>query len=184
MTSLPTLNIVSRIKIIGVNPYVSIGAKQASLLKKNWRGPMPVRYQVNGKSAKTWRINMMPLGDGRYRLHLNGEVRKETGLVVGDAPSLRIQFDEEYRGGPQHQMPSWFSDELNKNPQANGAWKRLPPSRQKEILRYFSRLKSEEALQRNVRRALSVLAGETARFMGRAWNEDRNPRRPRTKLRG
>jgi hypothetical protein len=38
------------------------------------------------------------------------------------------------------------------------------------ILRYFGRLKSPEAQQRNVRKALHVLAGGQARFMTRSWN--------------
>jgi hypothetical protein len=41
-------------------------------------------------------------------------------------------------------------------------WKELPPSRQKEIVRYVVRLKSPEAQQRYVRKALHVLAGGKA----------------------
>ena len=47
-------------------------------------------------------------------------------------------------------MPSWFRIPLSKNPEAAAAWRALIPSRQKEILRYFSWLKSPEARARNV----------------------------------
>jgi lipid A disaccharide synthetase len=47
----------------------------------------------------------------------------------------------------------------------------LIPSRKKEILRYFSWLKSPEARARNVARAIHVLSGHKARFMGRAWSK-------------
>ena len=40
----------------------------------------------------------------------------------------------------------------------------------KEILRYFSQLKSKEARTRNLQRALQVLSGGDGRFMGRSWN--------------
>jgi hypothetical protein len=49
----------------------------------------------------------------------------------------------------------------------------LPPSRQKEILRYLAKLKSPQAQFRNKERALHVLAGGEARFMARSWNTGR-----------
>ena len=49
----------------------------------------------------------------------------------------------------------------------------VPPSRQKEVLRYLTRLKSEDARARNLEKALHVLAGGKARFMARAWNDGR-----------
>ena len=73
---MPTLRIRSRMKIIGVNPYVLLGAKKASKLKEDWRGPMPVRFTINDDSDITWRVNLMPVGDGSFRLYLNGEIRK------------------------------------------------------------------------------------------------------------
>jgi len=84
--------------------------------------------------------------------------------------SLTIEFDDDYKGGPVDPMPPWFGDELQRNPAAQSGWDRLPPSRQKEILRYLVRLKSSQAQQRNVQRALHVLAGGKARFMARSWN--------------
>jgi len=49
-------------------------------------------------------------------------------------------------------------------------WEALIPSRKKEILRYFVRLKSLEARARNLERALHVLSGRKGRFMARAWD--------------
>jgi hypothetical protein len=42
-----------------------------------------------------------------------------------------------------------------------------------EIIRYLVRLKSAQGQQRNVLRALHVLAGGKARFTGRAWEAGR-----------
>jgi len=50
-------------------------------------------------------------------------------------------------------------------------WEALIPSRKKEILRYFAPLKSPEARERNLERALYVLSGKKGRFMARAWNQ-------------
>jgi Domain of unknown function (DUF1905)/Bacteriocin-protection, YdeI or OmpD-Associated len=167
---LTTLRFRSRIEINNINPYVLVDADRAARLKKDWRRPMPVRIQVNGKPDTPWRINLMPVGNGTFYLYLHGLVRKAAGADVGDVVSLAIQFDDEYRGGPAHPMPSWFGDELDRNPAAKQGWDDLTPSRQKEILRYFAGLRSRQAQQRNVHRALHVLAGGKARFMARSWN--------------
>ncbi len=161
------------IEIRGINPFVLVSAKRAARLKPDWCKPMPVRIQLNGKPDAPWRINMMPAGDGSFFLYLHERVRKDTTTAVGDIVSVTIAFDDSYRGGPLDPMPGWFGNALKRNPSARRSWNKLPPSRQKDILRYLVRLKSTEARQRNVDRALDVLAGGKARFMGRAWEGGR-----------
>lgn len=161
----------SVIKINKINPYVFVSARSVARIRKGWRKALPVRVRVNGKPQKAWCINLMPVGDGRFYLYLHGDVRKASGTKVGDAVAVELEFDEEYRSGPAHPMPSWFSDALDNNPNAREGWTELIPSRKKEILRYFSWLKSAEARARNVQRAIHVLAGGKGRFMGRSWND-------------
>jgi len=97
-------------------------------------------------------------------------VRKASGTKVGDRVRVEVGFDSKYRNGPQHAVPSWFKAALRKNPRAMKNWEALIPSRKKEVLRYFARLKSPEARERNLERALHVLSGRKGRFMGRAWD--------------
>jgi hypothetical protein len=113
----------------------------------------------------------MPVGNGSFYLYLHGDVRKESNTKVGDTVTVELEFDDAYKGGPAHSMPLWFSDALDKNRKAKRAWNELIPSRQKEILRYFSWLKTAQAQVRNAQRAIRVLSGCKGRFMGRAWNE-------------
>ncbi len=166
-----SLHFEAKIEIYNGNPYVLITSAQAYALKSNWRKPMPVIVQVNGKPDKPWHINMMPIGDGSFYLYLHGDVRKASDTVVGDNVTVDVSFDESYQDGPQHRMPTWFREPLQKNPLARSAWNNLPPSRQKEILRYFSWLKSEDAQKRNVEKALFVLSGNEGRFMARDWKD-------------
>lgn len=167
-----SLRFHSTVAINGINPYVPVSSKRVERLRAGWRKPLPVRIRVNDKPKKPWHINLMPVGDGSFYLYLHGDVRKASGAKVGDAVTVELEFDTEYRSGPAHPMPAWFSAALKRNQNARQAWKELIPSRQKEMLRYFSRLKSPEAKTRNVQRAIHVLAGGKARFMGRAWNAD------------
>jgi hypothetical protein len=104
-------------------------------------------------------------------LYLHGDVRKASNTKVGDTVNVEVKFDSSYKNGPLHPMPLWFSTALKKNKEAKKNWEQLIPSRKKEILRYFSWLKSQEAIDRNLERALNVLSGRPGRFMARSWNE-------------
>lgn len=167
------LRFASKIEILNGNPFLPISRKRAEALKKGWRKPLPVLVRINGKPETPWRINMMLLGDGRFYLYLHGDVRKASGTQVGDRVRAEVRFDAGYRGGPMHPMPAWFRSPLRKNPKALRGWEALIPSRQKEVLRYFSWLKSPEARARNLKKVLFVLSGGKGRFMARSWSGGR-----------
>jgi hypothetical protein len=134
---------------------------------------MPVLVRVDGHPQTPWPINMMPVGNGSFRLYLHGTVRKASGTGVGDRVWVEVQFDSKYRNGPQHSMPAWFRNRLRENDVARENWEKLTPSRKKEILRHFASLKSPDARERNLQRALRVLGGASVRFMARSWNDGR-----------
>jgi len=168
----PLFRFRAKIEINGINPYVVVDAACAARLKQGWRKPLPVQVQVNGKPEAPWRINLMPRGDGSFYLYLHEQVRDASGTGVGDVVDIGIRFDDEYKAGPVHPMPLWFSEALERDDRARQGWETLIPSRKKEILRYFAQLKSPEAQARNRAQVLHVLAGGKARFMARDWNAD------------
>ena len=155
------------------NPYVPVTAARARALKPAWRRPMPVLVQVNGKPRPPWRVNLMPAGDGSFYLYLHGDVRKASATKVGDPVAISVRFDASYRNGPMHPMPEWFRRPLATNARARKAWDALIPSRQKEILRYLSWLRSDAARERNVARAIRVLSGAPSRYLARSWKDGR-----------
>ena len=159
----------SVIQIRGINPYIRVDADLANRLKANWRKPLPVAIRINGQPEEPWRINMMPAGDGSFYLYLHESVRKASGTGVGDSVTVQISFDPDYRSGPANRVPRWFSVALKANPKASKCWNALIPSRKKEVLRYFAALKSPEARERNLQRAIAALSGSEVRFMARTW---------------
>ncbi len=165
-----TLRFKATVDIQGVNPFVPVSAARAAKIKRDWRKPMPVVVRINGKPEEPWHINMMPVGDGTFRLYLHGDVRKASATQVGDRVNVEVGFDAAYRSGPQP-LPSWFRAALAKDPIAEQNWRALSPSRQKEIVRYLAALKSAAARERNLARALQALAGKPGRFMARSWTE-------------
>lgn len=166
-----SLHFTSQIEIRDGNPYVFITKEQATALQPDWRKPMPVFIQINDEPKDPWRINMMPVGDGNYYLYLHGDVRQASKTKVGDTVTVDVRFDNTYQNGPMHPMPDWFQAALDNNQKAKENWGVLPPSRQKEILRYFSWLKSDAAKERNITKAIHVLSGKPGRFMARPWSE-------------
>lgn len=165
------LRFTSVIQIRIGNPYILVSKAQVTTLRPGWRKPLPVLVRINAKPKEAWRINMMPVGDGSFYLYLHGDVRKASGTKVGDRVDVEVAFDAKYKNGPMHPMPSWFKQALDRNPKAKKNWGMLIPSRQKEILRYLSWLKTPEAQARNVQRAMQVLSGKPARYMARNWKE-------------
>jgi hypothetical protein len=157
--------------MININPCVHVSAVRARMVKPGWKKAMPVLLRINGTPNPPWRINMIPIGDGSFTLYLHGSVRKASGTKVGDRVDVELRFDTTYKNGPVHPMPDWFAMPLWENRSATRAWEALIPSRKKEILRYFSGLKSAEARARNADRALKVLCGKPGRFMARSWKD-------------
>jgi hypothetical protein len=163
------LHFTATIEIYDGNPYVLVSKRRAQILQKGWIRPMPVLIQINSRPTPPWKINMMPIGDGSFYLYLHGDVRKASRTNVGDRVEVDVSFDTAYKPGPMHPMPDWFRLALAQNPAAKANWDALIPSRQKEVLRYFSWLKSDEAQRRNLDKAMHVLSGKPGRFLGRPW---------------
>jgi hypothetical protein len=158
------------IDIRGINPFVPVSAARAEKIQSGWRKAMPVKVRINGEPQEAWRINMMPAGQGAFYLYLHESVRTASGTGVGDKVKVEVEFDGDYRGGPAPQMPLPLAKALKARPAAMKQYKALSPSRQKELVRHFARLKTEAAIERNLAMALRVLEGHPGRFMARDWN--------------
>jgi hypothetical protein len=124
---------------------------------------------VNDKPDEPWHINMMPVGDGSFYLYLHDEVRQASHTKVGDTVQIKLWFDHAYKNGPLHAMSSELQQALHSNELAYTRWHALPPSRQKEILRYLAGLKSQAAIHRYTQKTIDALTSPTAHFLGRDW---------------
>ncbi len=138
------------IRKIGINPYVNVPSGISRAIEK--RGYVPVAGTVNGKSM---RATLVPIGNGKHRLYINGDMRERAGVDVGDRIELTLRVDHRPRIVP---MPKQLAVRLKKSRTAGEAWKKLTPSRRKEILRYLNFAKHPETLQRNIVKAIAMLA--------------------------
>ena len=153
---------VGKIKIIGVNPYVSVPGK---ILKSLFsaagkvRGKIPVRMKIDGHEFTQTLIKY----SGSWRLYLNTPMRKAAGKNTGDVAEFEIAFDPDKRKIVLH---PGLRRALKNNQDAREVYDRLSPSVQLEITRYISNLKTKEAVARNINRAINFLRGKE-RFIGR-----------------
>ncbi len=148
--------------IIGINPFVSVPEPiLASLFKTAGRasGPIPVKGLVNGKDYRQTLVRYK----GAWRLYINLSMLPDSPRRTGESLELTLAFDPGDRSIPMHPA---LEAALKQDDDAGNAFGSLPPSRQKEIVRYITALKSEEAVVRNVSRAIDFLHGK-GRFLGR-----------------
>ena len=127
------------------------------------KGPLPVRGILNGNKFKQTVVKYQ----GAWRLYLNTPMRHSAGIDVGDLARVKIEFDPEPRIVPMRPM---LSRALADNREAKTAFKKLPPSRQKEILRYLGLLKTEESVARIVEKVMRQFIGKRTKglnFMAR-----------------
>lgn len=156
------LSFTATIYKIGINPYVLL---PTALLKEICRqaakdkGPIPVKGTIN-KHVFTQTLVKY---SGKWRLYINGPMLAGSGSKLGDRVDITIVFDAAERITTMHPK---LRLALKKNKAANTVFKTLPPSRQKEIMRYINNLKSETAIDNNIKKAISFLTGGE-RFIGR-----------------
>lgn len=148
--------------IIVGNPFVYLPSEilENIFQQANRRkGHIPVKGTINGKPFQQTLVKYR----GDWRLYINMVMLKNSPKRRGEKIKLRIEFDPSDRTIEPH--PKW-SKALTENKEANEVFEKLSPSRQKEIVRYISNLKSEQSIDRNVERAINFLLGKE-RFVGR-----------------
>ena len=150
------------IKIIGVNPFVFVPDKILKSIFKQAgkdKGPIPVRGTINSNPYKQTLVRY----SGAWRLYINTTMLKNSPDHIGEKIVVEIEFDPEPRKINPHPK---LLKALKENKDAKKVFEGLSPSRQNEIIRYISSLKSEETIIRNINKAIHFLKGN-GNFAGR-----------------
>lgn len=162
MKSIKKATFTAVIDIIGINPFVSLpepvweGVFRQAQKEK---GPIPIRGTINGKPFRQTLVKFK----GAWRLYVNNVMLKDSPRRVGEAVELFVEYDPEPRTIAPH--PD-FIRALNQHKKAKQVFEQLPPSLQKEIVRYIANLKTETSVQANIVKAIGFLTGKN-KFIGR-----------------
>lgn len=150
------------LEIIGINPFVFVPENILSQIFKEAgkdKGYIPICGTINGKDYTQTLVKYR----GDWRLYINTVMLQNSPKRIGENIEITIQVDLSDRTVQPHPK---LTEALNKNKQAKKVFDNLSPSKQKEILRYISSLKSEESIKNNIKKAIGFLKGEN-RFVGR-----------------
>ena len=128
---------------VGINPCVDVPAKITSELIAR-RGYIPITGKINGH---LFHQNLVPVKDGPYRLYVNIPMLKGGNARVGD--KAKFEVEQDHSAPKKVVMPAFMKTRLEKS-NLLPAFNKLIPSRQKEIIKYMSSLKTEEARNRNM----------------------------------
>ena len=150
------------IEIIGINPFVFVPEKiLAAVLQEagKEKGPIPIKGMINKTPYRQTLVKYA----GHWRLYINTIMLKDSPKRIGETVSISIVFDPDDRKLKMHPE---LEKALAKNKTAKENFKKLPASRQQEIIRYISNLKTAESVERNITRAINFLSGNGS-FIGR-----------------
>jgi len=134
---------------VGINPCIDVPSEVSKAFGR--RGYIPVKGTLNGFAI---RATLVPSGDGRHRLYINNEMRKQAHVDVGDEIHLIMEIDTEPRAIT---MPMHFAKALKENKEAEAVFEKLPPSHKKEILTYLNWLKKPGTVERNIEKIIAHL---------------------------
>lgn len=147
------LSFSAKVHTLGINPCVDVPAEIAVKLlsqatKSN--GPVPVRGRLHATRFQQTLVKFR----GKWRLYLNGDMRRRAGVESGDVVEVELAYD---LNPPVTEMPAKLAAALAKRAKARAAFDNLTPSRKKDIIRYLDNLQTNEALERNIQKVLRQL---------------------------
>jgi hypothetical protein len=95
------------------------------------------------------RTTLVSRGKGSYRMAVHGDIRKKLRVDCGAIVEIAIQLDEESR---EPVLPPALVLALRSAPKAQRRFRGVTTALRRQIVRYLTAVKSQEALERRVSR--------------------------------
>ena len=129
---------------VGLIRYVDV---PRDISKKFGSAPhVPVTGTVEGVPVRT---TLVSRGKGSYRMAIHGVIRKKLRVDCGTVVEIAIQLDEESR---EPELPPALVLALRTAPKAQRRFRGITTALRRQIVRYLMAVKSQETLERRVRR--------------------------------
>lgn len=134
---------------VGTWTYAPIPANVSEALAT--RGQVRVKGTVDGKPFES---TILPTGRGGHYLVVKSELRKAIGKEAGAA--VQVQF-EATRRATKVALPKELKAALAKDTEAQANFGAMPPSHQREYVRFIGEAKKEETRARRVEKAVGMI---------------------------
>jgi hypothetical protein len=112
------------------------------------RARVPVVVRV--ERGAPFRATLVPAGDGRHRVFLNGEVRAAAGLKLGNRVSVEVRVD---RGPREVPIPPDLAEALREQG-VREAWEAMPPGKREHILSWVEAAVHETTRRKRIDRSV------------------------------
>jgi hypothetical protein len=120
----------------------------AAISRELGRARVPVVARVERGSP--YRATLVPAGGGRHRLFVNGEIRAEAGVEIGQRVRIEVRVDREPREVP---IPPDLTEAL-RDEGVLGAWESMPPGQREHILKWIDQAVHEATRAKRIARAV------------------------------
>ncbi len=145
----------------GINPQVDVPARVSRVFAPYARaGRIRIEGTLNGVPVNG---SLVPAGDGRHVLFVNGGMRAAAGAGVGDTVTIRLAATVPEQVRPPADVVAGLRHIGNAWP----AFGRLAPSHRRELLRYVDDARTPEARKRRIEKIANHVLG-TGRGTGGA----------------
>ena len=152
----------AEIKIIGINPFVFVPKhilKNIFVEAGKDKGYIPICGMVNEKEY----VQTLLKYQGDWRLYINTTMLPNSPKRIGELIKVTIKLDTQDRTiKPNPKLVKAFDE----NKEAKNVFDKLTASKQKEIIRYISFLKSDVSIGKNIEKVVGFLTGKN-KFLGR-----------------
>jgi hypothetical protein len=141
----------ARIYKTGINFCVDVPKKITSKLIAV-KGYIKVKGEVNGFPFTK---SLVPVKGGDYRLFINMITLKGGNTDVGKIAKIELELDLD-TDVQEHHIPPPLATQLRQNG-LKDAFDKLSQAMRRNILKYLSFIKTEETLQKNIRKVITQL---------------------------
>jgi hypothetical protein len=134
---------------VGINRCVDVPEEVSRALGS--KGYIPVLARAQGLVTRT---TLVPAGNGRHRLFVEGKIRKKLGVDAGSPIGMELRADDKSR---EISLPEDVARALRKTPGAQKAFQAITPALRREFLRWVLKAKHAETRARRIERAIPIL---------------------------
>jgi hypothetical protein len=131
--------------------YIEISASQAKKLKPDTKTSFRVKGKLDKCTLK--QTALLPMGNGKFILPINGAIRKATGKKHGDKLKVMLELDES-----KFIMNADFMACVKDDPAAAAFFNTLAPGHQRYFSKWIDSAKTSQTKTKRIVMAVNALA--------------------------
>ena len=140
---------------LGVNRCVDVPKEIAD--KLGHENFIPVKIKTHGYIKQS---NLIPSGEGNFRVFLDSEIRKRAGKDAGEFIEIQIERDNDPRDS---HPPEDLEEALLLNKTAKTIYDSSTVNKQREILAYLNAAKTKDTRLKRIDYIISILLQEASK---------------------